>query len=99
MPHIISSRVTQYQAQAITGVTICRKFINSLIICHGALGIGHWALFISPPTSSSPSSPPTSSSPSSPSSPPTSSSPSSPLPYPFHQYFNSELVNSWLWDF
>lgn len=45
MPHIISSRVTQYQAQAITGVTICRKFINSLIICHGALGIGHW-LFI-----------------------------------------------------
>ncbi|MEH1852805.1 MAG: hypothetical protein V7L11_14335 [Nostoc sp.] len=24
---------------------------------------------------------------------------SSPLPYPFHQYFNSELVNSWLWDF
>ncbi|WP_196519507.1 hypothetical protein [Nostoc sp. WHI] len=32
MPHIISSRLTQYQAQAITGVTICRKFINSLII-------------------------------------------------------------------
>ncbi|MEH1975792.1 MAG: hypothetical protein V7L02_21790 [Nostoc sp.] len=43
MPHIISSRVTQYQAQVITGVTICRKFINSLIIRHGALSIGHWA--------------------------------------------------------
>lgn len=39
MPHIISSRLTQYQAQAITGVTICRKFINSLIIPHGALVI------------------------------------------------------------
>ncbi|MEH2151201.1 hypothetical protein [Nostoc sp.] len=78
MPHIISSRVTQYQAQVITGVTICRKFINSLIIRHWALGIGHGALFISFPTSSSPS---------------------SLLPYPFHQYFNSELVNSWLWDF
>lgn len=51
MPHIISSRVTQYQAQVITGVTICRKFINSLIILtsslsYRALGIGHW-LFLS----------------------------------------------------
>jgi hypothetical protein len=45
MPHIISSRVTQYQAQAITRVTICQKFINSLIIRYGAWGIGHW-LFI-----------------------------------------------------
>jgi hypothetical protein len=80
MPHIISSRVTQYQAQVITGVTICRKFINSLIILtsslsYWALGMRHGALVISPSTSSSP------------------------LPYPFHQYFNSELVNSWLWDF
>ncbi len=24
---------------------------------------------------------------------------SSLLPHPFHQYFNSELVNLWLWDF
>ncbi|MBE8966391.1 hypothetical protein IQ277_09085 [Nostocales cyanobacterium LEGE 12452] len=57
MPHIISSRVTQYQAQVITGVTICRKFINSLIILtsslsywalgmgHGAWGIGYFSLY------------------------------------------------------
>ncbi len=83
MPHIISSRVTQYQAQVITGVTICRKFINSLIILtsslnHGALGIGHWerggrsCLILNFELIS----------------------PSSALAYPFHQYFNSELVNS-----
>lgn len=52
MPHIISSRVTQYQAQVITGVTICRKFINSLIILtsslsYRALGMGYGALVIS----------------------------------------------------
>ncbi len=51
MPHIISSRVTQYQAQVITGVTICRKFINSLIILtsslsYRALGIENRALGI-----------------------------------------------------
>ncbi|MEH1825925.1 MAG: hypothetical protein V7L22_11275 [Nostoc sp.] len=80
MPHIISSRVTQYQAQAITDVTICRKFINSLIICHGVFGIGHWLFIPLLPAPYSPAS-------------------SSFLPYPFHQYFNSELVNSWLWDF
>ncbi|WP_322668695.1 hypothetical protein [Nostoc sp. DedQUE09] len=44
MPHIISSRVTQYQAQVIIGVTICRKFINSLIILTSSLS--HWALGI-----------------------------------------------------
>ncbi|AUB36453.1 hypothetical protein COO91_02365 [Nostoc flagelliforme CCNUN1] len=79
MPHIISSRVTQYQAQSITCVTICfticLKFINSLIILSSSLSfqeskvMEHWALVISP------------------------SAPSSPLPYPFHQSFNSELVN------
>jgi hypothetical protein len=46
MPHIISSRVTQYQAQAIASVTICRKFINYLIILtlsHWAWGIGYFS--------------------------------------------------------
>lgn len=47
MPHIISSRVTHYQVQVITGVTICQKFINSLILLtssltYGAWGMGHW---------------------------------------------------------
>lgn len=52
MPHIISSRVTQYQAQVITNVTICRKFINSLIILtssvsygHGGWGIGYFSVY------------------------------------------------------
>lgn len=44
MPHIISSRVTQYQAQVITGVTICRKFINSLIILTSSLSYGAWGI-------------------------------------------------------
>lgn len=77
MPHIISPRLTQYQAQVITGVTICGKFINSLIILASSRNSQK-------SRGSGLSSPP---------------APSSPLPYPFHQYFNSELVNSWLWNF
>ncbi len=60
MPHIISSRVTQYQAQAITDVTICQKFINSLMILLSCLsckelrgmeqvGIGHCLFLPAPP--------------------------------------------------
>jgi hypothetical protein len=43
MPHITSSRVTQYQAKSIVCVTICQKFINSLnYFDFIPLGIGYF---------------------------------------------------------
>lgn len=56
MPHITSSRVTQYQAQSITCVTICRKFITLFNYLLGFIGnweleIGYFSLAPCSPTS------------------------------------------------